>query len=427
MSDLSRTLQEGTVIQSLILSKTRFKSLESARQWISDNKFRQDKIDETEESYRFRQREPDEFDENGFGEGEKFRTIELTNGVKATIGYLIESEKEEKKTAPELEGISIEGIQFSYSLENVTLQDDNRSTWVDVMTTINRHFHEWFGEITITKNDLVKYMENFESGIPSLELPIDYFHMNLKEAAGWIKKLRLSKDGNTLQGLIEFTKKAAEKIRDKEIRFFSPEFIEIHKTKKGEIIRNVLFGGGLTNRPFLDMGEIQLSSVKLSEKLSIGVKAKTKKGDDNNMDVTKLTEQIKALSEEKEKISNQVKELSAKFEETVTAYKNENKELSEKVEKMKSEKESQDFESAFSKLLTEGKVIISKKEELKKRFSGAELTEFYSDMPVILSTVAVGSTGSADSKQLSAAEQALVDAGEYTADEIIKYRKIKEA
>lgn len=82
--------EEGTVIQSLILSKETFPTEAEARAWVEENEFDAGKVDETENSFRFRQRPPEDFQEDGFGEGETFRTIELVEGVQATVGLLKE-------------------------------------------------------------------------------------------------------------------------------------------------------------------------------------------------------------------------------------------------------------------------------------------------------------------------------------------------
>jgi phage-related protein (TIGR01555 family) len=71
---------EGSKVQSIILSKKRFASAAEASAWVKSHDFHAEKIDETEESYRFRQQEPGRF------QPESLRTIELTNGVKAVIG-----------------------------------------------------------------------------------------------------------------------------------------------------------------------------------------------------------------------------------------------------------------------------------------------------------------------------------------------------
>ena len=69
-----------TDIQTLLLSKKRFKSVEEARKWVSDNGFSYPGVDETDNYYRVRQKDPDSFQDKSF------RTIVLTDGVKAVIG-----------------------------------------------------------------------------------------------------------------------------------------------------------------------------------------------------------------------------------------------------------------------------------------------------------------------------------------------------
>lgn len=71
--------RDGFVVQTLIFSKENF-TRASAVAWAKRNKFRADKVDETENSYRLRQREPGEF--------QRMRTIDITKGVKAVGGPL---------------------------------------------------------------------------------------------------------------------------------------------------------------------------------------------------------------------------------------------------------------------------------------------------------------------------------------------------
>jgi len=70
----------GTEIQTIILSKDRFKNDTQAKDWIKENNFSFTKTDEKENTYRFRQQEPTDFAENSF------RTISISRGVKAVIG-----------------------------------------------------------------------------------------------------------------------------------------------------------------------------------------------------------------------------------------------------------------------------------------------------------------------------------------------------
>jgi hypothetical protein len=80
----SETKQQPTEIQTLILSKERFETLDEAKTWVRDHDFEVThegkQPDETESSWRFRQRDPGDFQEGSF------RTIELDDGVQAVIG-----------------------------------------------------------------------------------------------------------------------------------------------------------------------------------------------------------------------------------------------------------------------------------------------------------------------------------------------------
>lgn len=77
-------MEEETTVQTLILSKTTFETEAEASAWVRENDFKipSGGSDETEDSWRYRQREPGDFAEGSF------RTIDLTTGVKAVIGHL---------------------------------------------------------------------------------------------------------------------------------------------------------------------------------------------------------------------------------------------------------------------------------------------------------------------------------------------------
>lgn len=71
--------KQGSRIQSVLCSKDRFRTLSEAKRWCRENGFKTNDVDETENYYRFRQFPPEKCREN------TFRTIELTDGVKAII------------------------------------------------------------------------------------------------------------------------------------------------------------------------------------------------------------------------------------------------------------------------------------------------------------------------------------------------------
>jgi hypothetical protein len=86
----NETKADSTTVQSLIFDKKKF-TVEQAKKWAKDHDFRNDKVDETPDSIRLRQKDPADFIEGSF------RTIELTDGVKAVIGRLKDNLEMEKK------------------------------------------------------------------------------------------------------------------------------------------------------------------------------------------------------------------------------------------------------------------------------------------------------------------------------------------
>jgi hypothetical protein len=66
-------------VQSVILSKENFRNRASATRWAREHEYRTDKIDETEESFRFRQFEPTQCREGSF------RSIRIGDGVTGIV------------------------------------------------------------------------------------------------------------------------------------------------------------------------------------------------------------------------------------------------------------------------------------------------------------------------------------------------------
>lgn len=77
-----KTGKPSMVTQSLIFSKERFKTADAAKAGAKDHGFKSHAVDETEDSFRLRQREPSDFAEGSL------RTITLTDGVQAVQGHL---------------------------------------------------------------------------------------------------------------------------------------------------------------------------------------------------------------------------------------------------------------------------------------------------------------------------------------------------
>jgi hypothetical protein len=74
--------EEPTTVETLIFSKKVFKTAAKAKKWAKDHDYKATKVDETDKSWRIRQRDPGDFKKDSF------RTITFTKGVKAVVGHL---------------------------------------------------------------------------------------------------------------------------------------------------------------------------------------------------------------------------------------------------------------------------------------------------------------------------------------------------
>jgi hypothetical protein len=86
------------------------------------------------------------------------------------------------------------------------------------------------------------------------------------EAAGWVKDAKYEK-GHGLSVQVDWTPKAKEAIANKSYKYFSPEFAdEWEHPKTQKVHKNVMFGGALTNRPFLkDILPVNLSELVIDQ------------------------------------------------------------------------------------------------------------------------------------------------------------------
>lgn len=123
---------------------------------------------------------------------------------------------------------------------------------------VGKFNHPKYGEFEITQATLAEMKQNFDNNVRGVDIAFDYFHESDKEASGWPSELYLSDDGNELWSKVDWTPAAQRKLAEREIRYFSPDFaFQWEDPETGKTYKNVLFGGGLTNRPFVkDMAAI---------------------------------------------------------------------------------------------------------------------------------------------------------------------------
>lgn len=178
------------------------------------------------------------------------------------------------------------GKQAGYLIDLAKVQLDENdgiiSSWIQAIP-VGEYMHPVHGKLSFDLDRIRRFAENVKNQVRGQDLDIDYDHKERSgEAAGWIKSAEARSDG--LWVLVEWTKSAAQKIKERAYRYFSPEFDdEWTHPKSGQVFKDVLFGGGITNRPFLK----DILPINLSEAFAEGAQEVNQGG---SMDPKKLRE-----------------------------------------------------------------------------------------------------------------------------------------
>jgi phage I-like protein len=154
----------------------------------------------------------------------------------------------------------VKAMGYWVDLNQVELDESNGS-WIHAMT-VGKYEHPVYGTIEFTVDRLKRFAQGVMNKVRGIDLDIDYDHKARGgQAAGWVQKAEVRSDG--LWIFVEWTKEAAGLIREKAYRYFSPEFVDEWKhPKTGAVHKDVLLGGGLTNRPFLkDLLPVNMSEI----------------------------------------------------------------------------------------------------------------------------------------------------------------------
>lgn len=152
---------------------------------------------------------------------------------------------------------------FGYMIDmsKIQLSETEEGTWIQAMP-LGEYMHPQHGLIKFTPERVKNFSDSVNNNVRGTALDIDYDHKAYHgAAAGWVKAAEARTDGLYL--LVDFTPAAKKQLADKEYRYFSPEFIDkwTHP-KSGLSFTDVLFGGGITNRPFLkDIQPVNLSEL----------------------------------------------------------------------------------------------------------------------------------------------------------------------
>lgn len=248
--------------------------------------------------------------------------------------------------------------------------------WVQVLR-VGSFAHPLYGNFEITTQTLAEMKGNFDAKIRGIDLAFDFYHESDKEAAAWVNSLELREGGTELWANVTWTPKANQMLAERAIRYFSPDFaFEWQDPESGTVYKNVLFGGGLTNRPFVKemaaivADELKGVNMKKVEELQAEI-------DELKKQNIKLGEDCKAMEQKMADMppADDVAALKAKIAELEAALqkaKADGEAMMAEKKKLEEAKALSEKETAFNLLLTEGKAVVAQKEAFIK----GDMTEF---------------------------------------------------
>ena len=231
-------------------------------------------------------------------------------------------------------------------------------------------FHHDGREIEVKQKDLTSMVKNFSEKVRGIDLMIDFSHNSEGEAAGWIKGLRLSDDGQELWADVDWTPQGEKRLKEKAFRYISADFSFNYKDNENlNEFGATLFGAGLTNCP----GVKSMTPIVLSEDINLLNDGKIMY-EEKKMEEEKQMEEKEEMQEEMslEQALEKLKELEAKLlekEEELKKIKGErelemkeNEGIKEEMAEIKKTKELEEKNKAFDVKMSEGVVCEAQRE-----------------------------------------------------------------
>lgn len=263
-------------------------------------------------------------------------------------------------------------IKGTTAISAIKLADGQKVPNTVQVLRVGQFNHPRYGFFEITAATLGEMKANFDLNVRGIDMSFDYFHDSDKEASAWVRSLELRENGTELWAEVEWTPKAQQRLSERELRYFSPDFaFKWTDPEKGTEFSNVLFGGGLTNRPFVKEMKAIVADETKGENMTDLEKAQARVKELETSNV-KLTED-KAAMEKKMADMAPVGDKVAMLEKQIADLQAELAKAKGEVEIAMADKVKADAakvlaekESAFNVLLSEGKACAAQKDAFIK-------------------------------------------------------------
>jgi len=142
-------------------------------------------------------------------------------------------------------------------VEAPTLSKDDGSVWIEALPARIYHTPQ-YGPVAVSPENLRNMVANFESNVRGQDVAMNFDHgmdrAKGNQASGWFRKLEIrpSSSDPALQSLYilaELTDEAKAEVKAKKWKYFSLEWDDDWMDNQGNMHKDVVIGGALTNKP----------------------------------------------------------------------------------------------------------------------------------------------------------------------------------
>lgn len=153
-----------------------------------------------------------------------------------------------------------------YAIPKIELEEDAKNVSTLQVLPQGKFKHPWYGDLDFSEPRLRTMQRNFDRKVLNIDIMVDEGHDRSK-ALGWFKALK-HRNNHTVNGVayaglfaeIEWNDLGRDLLERDIYRYFSAE-VGSYTDATGKKYADVVFGGGLTNRPFFK----QMPSVKFED------------------------------------------------------------------------------------------------------------------------------------------------------------------
>src|SRR5215469_11205583 len=138
-----------------------------------------------------------------------------------------------------------------------TASSNGEGVWIEALPA-RVYTTPQYGSIPVAQEKLERMIANFNDNVRGIEIATDFEHgrdtAKGLQASGWYREFKVDQSSDdpeqvSLWARVEFTDDAKQEIADKKWKYWSLEWDDEYIDDKGEMVPDVILGGGLTNRP----------------------------------------------------------------------------------------------------------------------------------------------------------------------------------